>query len=615
MPLPWVGLPAMQPDGGRPGPEPGAAAGTTRATRLRPAAAAGAPGVQPVPQRRPGGTQDSGAVPPATAETGIARPARLARPARFTRPARLARLARGTRPDRIPWLIALGIFTAYTTLSVFRFWQLDPASWDLGIFTEYVKQYAGLHVPVVDIKGAGFNLLGDHFHPIVALIAPFFRLFPTPVTLLVAQAALAAASLIPVSRAAAAKLGTGAGRAIGAAYGLSWGLQQMVDNDFHEIAFAVPLLACSLSALICGRRRAAALWALPLVFVKEDQGLTVAAIGVVMIMLARRKARMAGSPAGDAGGLAAGPHDAGGHDPASRAADGPGTNARDAGTRDAGARRRDLWGPLLIAWGLGWSFLAVVVIIPYFNPAHRYQYWSMGGAVSAGGHFALSPLAGQLFAASSVKLPTLAMILLATGFLAVRSPIALVAIPSLLLRFISTNSAYWGTNWHYNATVMPIVFIAAVDGMARIGAARRQGTASRAGLVLERHGAAAMLAICGALAFQFPLSNLWNPQTYVISRPARAADAAMARVPDGVTVETDLDLLAPLAARTDTFWLGTAGNPPPQYIVFDSYSTDWRSLPANIPEFVDQLHPGVSYRLTFFDDRIYVFRRIGPPGG
>ncbi len=616
----------MQPDEGGPGPEPGAAAGTTRATRLRPTAA-GAPGVQPVPQRLPGGAQDTGAVPPATAENGIARLARVARTARVARP------DRGTRPDRVPWLIALGVFAAYATLSLFRYWQLGPGSWDLGIFTEYVKQYADLRAPIVDIKGAGFNLLGDHFHPIVALIAPFFRLFPTPVTLLVAQAALAAASLIPVSRAAAAKLGTGAGRAIGAAYGLSWGLQQMVDNDFHEIAFAVPLLACSLSALICGRRRAAALWALPLVFVKEDQGLTVAAIGVVMIMLARRKARMAGSR-GDAGGLAAGAHDAGGHDAASQAADGPDTDGpdtgprdagpRDAGARDAGARdmdardagahRRDLWGPLLIAWGLGWSFLAVVVIIPYFNPAHRYQYWSMGGAVSAGGHFALSPLAGQLFAASSVKLPTLAMILLATGFLAVRSPIALAAIPSLLLRFISTNSAYWGTDWHYNATVMPIVFIAAVDGMARIGAARRQGTASRAGLVLERHGAAAMLAICVALAFQFPLRNLWNPQTYVISRPARAADAAMARVPDGVTVETDLDLLAPLAARTDTFWLGTAGNPPPQYIVFDSYSTDWRPLPANIPEFIDQLHPGVFYRLTFFDDRIYVFRRISPPG-
>ncbi len=48
-----------------------------------------------------------------------------------------------------------------------------------------------------------------------------------------------------------------------------------------------------------------------------------------------------------------------------------------------------------------------------------------------------------------------------------------------------------------------------------------------------------------------------------------AADAAMAVVPDGATVQTTLDLLAPLAARTDTFWIGTPGNPPTQYVVFD----------------------------------------------
>jgi len=163
------------------------------------------------------------------------------------------------RPDRVPWLIALAVFAAYVPISVFRYLRFDPTSWDLGIFTEYVKQYAGLHAPVVDIRGAGFNLLGDHFHPIVALIAPFFRLFPTSVTLLVAQALLAAVSVVPVSRAAADRLGTGAGRAIGAAYGFSWGLQQMVEFDFHEIAFAVPLLACSLSALVRGRTRAAVL--------------------------------------------------------------------------------------------------------------------------------------------------------------------------------------------------------------------------------------------------------------------------------------------------------------------------------------------------------------------
>jgi uncharacterized membrane protein len=179
-------------------------------------------------------------------------------------------------------VIALAVFVAYDTISVFRYLRLDPGSWDLGIFTEYVKQIAHARAPVVSIRGSGFNLLGDHFQPIVGLLAPFFRVFPTPETLLVAQALLTAVSVIPVCRAAQELLGTWASRGIGLAYGFSWGLQQMVNFDFHEIAFAVPLLAFSLSALVRRRLRPAVLWALPLVFVKEDQGFTVAAIGLVI---------------------------------------------------------------------------------------------------------------------------------------------------------------------------------------------------------------------------------------------------------------------------------------------------------------------------------------------
>jgi hypothetical protein len=82
--------------------------------------------------------------------------------------------------DRVAWLIALGVFAAYLPISLSRYLQRDPASWDLGIFTEYVKQYSRLRAPIVDIRGAGFDLLGDHFHPIVALLAPFFAAFPHP---------------------------------------------------------------------------------------------------------------------------------------------------------------------------------------------------------------------------------------------------------------------------------------------------------------------------------------------------------------------------------------------------------------------------------------------------
>ena len=178
-----------------------------------------------------------------------------------------------------------------------------PASWDLGIYTEYVKQLSLLRAPIVDVRGPGFDLLGDHFQIGLAVLAPFFRLFPSPATLLFFQALLTALSVFPVMAAGSLLLGRPSGRLIGFAYGFSWGLQQMIDFDFHEIALAVPLLAFSLSALVRGRVRATALWALPLVFIKEDQGFTVAAIGALLVFdgVSRRSAgpgRQAGSGAG-----------------------------------------------------------------------------------------------------------------------------------------------------------------------------------------------------------------------------------------------------------------------------------------------------------------------------
>ena len=97
-----------------------------------------------------------------------------------------------------------------------------------------------------------------------------------------------------------------------------------------------------------------------------------------------------------------------------------------------------------------------------------YQYWSVGGDLGPGGHPSVLGVFRQLLHSWPDKLQTVVLLLLPTAFIALRSPIALIAVPSLLLRFISTNSAYWGTYWHYNATVMPIIFIAAIDALARI---------------------------------------------------------------------------------------------------------------------------------------------------
>ena len=120
-----------------------------------------------------------------------------------------------------------------------------------------------------------------------------------------------------------------------------------------------------------------------------------------------------------------------------------------------------------------------------------------------------------------------------------------------------------------------------------------------------------MLVIAVALAGQFPLRNLLHPQTYQISPQVQAEDAALARVPAGTTVEATLTMLAPLAARDDTYWIGNAGNPAPRYIVFDELDSGWNPAPSNPLAFVEQRHPGAAYRQIYVNDYVYVFRRAG----
>jgi uncharacterized membrane protein len=345
------------------------------------------------------------------------------------------------------------------------------------------------------------------------------------------------------------------------------------------------------------RRRpvAAIAWAVPLVFVKEDQGFTVAAIGVVLGAMMAFRPATAALPWGN--------------------------------TKIAP------WGGLfLVAWGLFWSAFAIIVIIPHFNPSHQYYFWGDGGAVGGGKPFSVGALLTQAGGGWPTKGQTLVLLLLPTAFAALGSPVALIALPSLVLRFISTNTAFWGTVFHYDATVMPILFIAAAEAIARwrrasalawpleLGSgAAPPGPGAPAARALEvfraaragiaRHGGPLMAAIAVALAFQFPLSNLWHGSTYKLDAHVAAADAAMAVVPDGATVQTTLDLLAPLAARTDTFWIGNRDNPATQYIVFDGPDSGYYPPVTNVPKFIAQLYPHDRYVQVFDRAGVYVFRR------
>ena len=441
--------------------------------------------------------------------------------------------------DPVLWGILAAVFAASATLALTHLSRFAPGSWDLGIFTEAERGYANLHAPIVDIKGPGFDLLGDHFHPILILLAPFFRVFPTPATLLVAQAFLTAVSVIPVYQAAHELLGRNQARLIAVAYGFSWGLAAMNGYDFHEVCFAVPLLAASLSALVRSRYRAAVWWAAPLVFVKEDLGLTVAAIGLALVLLYKRKQS----------------------------------------------------GMSLAYWGIAWTVIAVYVIIPLTNPQHTYPYWKNSGHVL-----------GLFTDGTSTKLATLLLILLPTAFAALWSPLVLIALPELVLRFVSGQSVFWGTTDHYSATLMPIVFLAAVDGISR---ARQRGFVGYGDVVAQvasRYAAIAMVAVMAFMVPHWPLSQLWHSSSYRVDAHAHAAEAALHVVPSHVTVEASLNELAPLAARDTVYWWGSIA---PEWILYDSTSPEWTETPT----FIATRHPGATYRVAFDRDGVWVFER------
>jgi uncharacterized membrane protein len=447
----------------------------------------------------------------------------------------LAEPAAAAAPVRRRWVragwpaygLALGFCALYAAVALLRAWHNQTAGYDLGIFSQAVRGYAHFQPPVITLKGPGFNQLGDHFSPALALLAPLWWLWPSPNMLLVAQSALLAGSSIPVTRFAARRLGTGAGVAIGAAYGLSWGLQGAATFDFHEVALGAPLLALAMVALAERRWWPAVCWAAPLVLVKEDLGVTVAAVGGYLLL-------------------------------------------------------RRQWRPGLVAaaTGVGAFGLTTLVIIPKLdNLTGTYRYWGVvsDGAANTAGPPGLGDVLSLLWrlpglSFSDAGKPELVLwVFGVTCFLALRSPLALVAVPTLLWRLVSDNPLYWSTGQvHYNALLMPVVFVALVDALDRLrrpspGAARRW---------LLRLAPVAVLAVALAGLPRFSFAEIARSDLHRQSVHTRAGKRIAAMIPDGARVSANNYLIPLLAGRCEVYLFPETHGRPVDYYLLDSHNLD-----------------------------------------
>ncbi|GAA1267013.1 DUF2079 domain-containing protein [Kitasatospora nipponensis] len=448
----------------------------------------------------------------------------------------------------ISWLPVPPVAAFDLLLAVPRQWRMQTTGFDLGIFEQGMRGYAGLGAPVAPLKGVGFDLLGDHFSPLLALLAPLYRLFPGATTLLVAQALLLALSCVPVTALATEVLGRGRGLAVGLAYGLSWGLWRADSFDFHEVALAVPLTAWALAALARGRYRGAVCWALPLLLVKEDQGLMLAGIGIHVFCRGRRRL--------GAGAVAA----------------------------------------AVLA-----TLLAVLVVVPALNPGGSYTYLANGGW--HGG----DPLTRLLLPLD--KWRTVALLLAPTLFLALRSPLCLLLVPPLAGRFWTPTPSYWGAGQHYNAVLMPVLFVALVDALRRLGAGVPVPPARRrpAGVAAGWAPALALLVALGTA----PLPCLDPPGAAV-----RAVRRILAVIPDGAAVAAANSLAPQLTARctvslfpefTAPGQAGVAGRLVARWIVSPDVPGDF-PVPRERQLAVLASLPAAGYRVAAVGGGVTVYR-------
>ena len=481
----------------------------------------------------------------------------------------------------LPTVIACAVGALYVCYSVAQWRALVAPSWDLGIFTEAAQAYSRFEAPIVPIKGPGYNLLGDHFHPLLALLGPIFRLFPSALTLLVVQDVLIAVSVLPIARFAQRLLGRGGALLVGLAYGLGWGLQGAVAAQFHEVCMAVPLLAFGGVAFVQRRWGACMAWLAPLVLVKEDLGLTVFVAGLALAWRRRGEGR-------------------------------------------SGVLRSLAYA----LFGIVAFVVTVKVLLPAMNPAGTWAY-SLDGAASGAG----TPTAGttaaraipslwDILTTPSVKLVTLLVLLTGAGVVGSASPWFALVLPTLAWRFAGSVEAYYGwDSWHYNAVLVPIAACSLLDVMSQWLAP--ECAAAETGADSEDEAPAssnrgwrvvAWVVACVpavSLALTASALPLWQLPSLTEDPRMAAAQGALDAVPEGVSVETDTTLLARLVPRRDVYWAGTTGQmeTPPEYVVIDARSYAWGGQQVDAESWGSAAHPGHSYETVYAKQGFRVARR------
>ncbi len=406
----------------------------------------------------------------------------------------------------------------YVIHSFLRFARFESRGYDLGIFDQAVRQYAMFKAPIVPVKGVDFNLLGDHFHPILAVLAPFYWIFNDPRMLGIVLALLLISTAIPVYLFTRTRFGHLGALLTSAALLLWWPFQAMVNWDFHEIAFGVPLMAWIIWAFDKGRYWLVVGLSSSLLLVREDMGITMVAVGIVLLFHRQ-------------------------------------------------------WAKAALTAALGLlGYLAVTgYFIPMFSPEGEFSYWqytALGASAGAAVIFLLThPLQSiAILFDHQLKWALWLLSFAPLLLLPFASPYVILGAPLFLSRLFNDRLNTWAPVYQYDAIMAPILIMSAVHVLGKLALRfnwRRVRLIAPIWLL--------SISVIATLFFPavFPLHKTITGQGWPPAELIAAKQRAAAMIPDNVCVEAADSLVPHLTTRTYVGLHGDIGDDLASWMIID----------------------------------------------
>jgi uncharacterized membrane protein len=418
-------------------------------------------------------------------------------------------------------LFILLVVGLYSLVAILRYRHFESGL-DLAIFDQAVWHYSRFEAPAVSVRlNHQENLLGDHFHPIIALLAPLYWIVNRVEALLVGQALIVALSIIPIFLFTERRLGNRAAWLFTCSYSIYWGVQRTLEFEFHEVAFAVPLIAFAIYFIDLRKPKGYFACFILLLLTKENMSVQVAFFGIYLLLL---------------------------------------------------KRYRD--GLISFAVGVITFPLIIKVVVPFFS-GRRYFYWTYDALgtdlTSALKTMLRKPgLVLSLLTSPPVKLRTLWLIFSPFLFLSLCSPILVLFIPPLAERFLSDRPVFWGTLYHYNATIAPLVALAAADGLWRLTKLLKAAPTARRAFVFVP--SLAILLISLYLLMGLPLWRLTSTGFWRLNESDRDGYLALSVIPPNATVTAETCIATHLTHRRAVYIMSpTLRQPNADYIIASSH--------------------------------------------